>query len=294
MWKRSPVPFLKGKRPLVMAHRGDSAHVPENTLKAIQDAISYRVDVVETDLRVTKDDEVLFFHDAMVNRTTNGRGFVRSFSLAEIKKLDQGYSYKGPEKEDPHPFRGKGLQIQTIEDILSKFPKTKFNMDIKDRFAKAPDILARKLKELDAEDRVMVGSFHHKQLERFRLKTGAPTSASPIEVFMFRQKIRKWIRKNPTYNYYQEMPLDQEEILGKALPYFALQVPEKFFLLNIFRGSKFFSVSHMLDIAIHVWTVNDPGDMFRLLDWGVDGIFTDNPRLLSEIVEFKLKKMKKK
>ncbi|TET30197.1 MAG: glycerophosphodiester phosphodiesterase [Candidatus Heimdallarchaeota archaeon] len=294
MWKRSPVPFLKEKRPLVMAHRGDSAHVPENTLKAIQDAISYRVDVVETDLRVTKDDEVLFFHDAMVNRTTNGRGFVRSFSLAEIKKLDQGYSYKGPEKEDPHPFRGKGLQIQTIEDILSKFPKTKFNMDIKDRFAKAPDILARKLKELDAEDRVMVGSFHHKQLERFRLKTGAPTSASPIEVFMFRQKIRKWIRKNPTYNYYQEMPLDQEEILGKALPYFALQVPEKFFLLNIFRGSKFFSVSHMLDIAIHVWTVNDPGDMFRLLDWGVDGIFTDNPRLLSEIVEFKLKKMKKK
>ena len=294
MWKRSPVPFLKGKRPLVMAHRGDSAHVPENTLKAIQDAISYRVDVVETDLRVTKDDEVLFFHDAMVNRTTNGRGFVRSFSLTEIKKLDQGYSYKGPEKEDPHPFRGKGLQIQTIEDVLSKFPKTKFNMDIKDRFAKAPDILARKLKELDAEDRVMVGSFHHKQLERFRLKTGAPTSASPIEVFMFRQKIRKWIRKNPTYNYYQEMPLDQEEILGKALPYFALQVPEKFFLLNIFRGSKFFSVNHMLDIAIHVWTVNDPGDMFRLLDWGVDGIFTDNPRLLSEIVEFKLKKMKKK
>lgn len=294
MWKRSPVPFLKGKRPLVMAHRGDSANVPENTLKAIQDAISYRVDVVETDLRVTKDDEVLFFHDATVNRTTNGRGSVRSFTLAEIKKLDQGYSYKGPEKEDPHPFRGKGLQIQTLEDILSQFPKTKFNMDIKDRFAKAPDILARKLKELDAEDRVMVGSFHHKQLERFRLKTGAPTSASPIEVFVFRQKIRKWIRKNPTYNYYQEMPLDQEEILGKALPYFALQVPEKFFLLKIFRGSKFFSVSHMLDIAIHVWTVNDPGDMFRLLDWGVDGIFTDNPRLLSEIVEFKLKKMKKK
>ena len=54
MWKRSPVPFLKGKRPLVMAHRGDSEFVPENTLKAIQDAISYRVDVVETDLRVTK------------------------------------------------------------------------------------------------------------------------------------------------------------------------------------------------------------------------------------------------
>ncbi len=294
MWKRSPVPFLKGKRPLVMAHRGDSAYVPENTLKAIQDAISYRVDVVETDLRVTKDGEVLFFHDATVNRTTEGRGFVRSFTLEEIKKLDQGYRYKGPEKEDPFPFRGKGLQIQTLEDVLSQFPKTKFNMDIKDTFAKAPEILARKLKELDAEDRVMIGSFHHKQLQRFRLKTGAPTSASPIEILQFRQKVKHWIRKNPTYNYYQEMPLDQEVILEKAVPYFALQIPEKFFFLRTFKDSKFFSVSHMLNIAIHVWTVNDPGDMFRLLDWGVDGIFSDNPRLLSEIVEFKLKKMKKK
>jgi len=274
MWKRSPVPFLKGKRPLVMAHRGDSAHVPENTLKAIQDAISYRVDVVETDLRVTKDNEVLFFHDATVNRTTDGRGFVRSLTLEEIKKLDQGYRYKGLEKEDPYPFRGKGLQIQTLEDVLSKFPKTKFNMDIKDTFAKAPEILARKLKELDAEDRVMIGSFHHRQLQRFRLVTG--------------------VKNNPTYNYYQALPVDQEVILGKAVPYFALQIPEKFFFLKTFKGSEFFSVSHMLNIAIHVWTVNDPGDMFRLLDWGVDGIFSDNPRLLSEIVEFKLKKMKKK
>ncbi len=294
MWKRSPVPFLKGKRPLVMAHRGDSAYVPENTLKAIQDAISYRVDVVETDLRVTKDGEVLFFHDATVNRTTNGRGFVRSFTLEDIKKLDHGYHYKGPEKGDPYPFRGKGLQIQTLEDVLSQFPKTKFNLDIKDTFAKAPEILARKLKELDAEDRVMVGSFHHKQLRRFRLKTGTPTSASPIEVLQFRQKVNYWIRKNPTYNYFQEIPIDQEVILGKAVPYFALQIPEKFLFLKTFKESKFFSVSHMLSIAIHVWTVNDPGDMFRLLDWGADGIFSDNPRLLSEIVEFKLKKMKKK
>ena len=293
MWKSSPVPFLKGKRPLVMAHRGDSAHVPENTLKAIQDAISYRVDVVETDLRVTKDDEVLFFHDATVNRTTNGRGFVRSFALSEIKKLDQGYRYKGLESEDPYPFRGKGMQIQTIEDILSQFPKTKFNMDIKDTFANAPEILARKLKELDAEDRVMVGSFHHKQLERFRLRTGAPTSASPREVWKFRQKVNNWIKKHPTYNFLQPLPLDQEEILGEAVPYFALQIPEKYLFLRTFRDQKFFSVSHMLNIAVHVWTVNDPGDMFRLLDWDVDGIFTDNPRLLSEIIEFKLKKNKK-
>lgn len=276
-----------------MAHRGDSVNIPENSLQAYEDAFKLKVDVIETDLRVTKDDEIVFFHDATVNRTTNGRGTVKSYTLEELKKLDQGYHFKGVnELEGTYPFRGKGLKIQSLEEILTNYPKTKFNMDIKDRFSKAPEILARKIKELDSEDRVMVGSFHHMQLERFRLNSGAPTSASPIEVLRFRHKIREWIRKNKNFDYSQELKLEQEDILGEALPYFALQIPEKVIFLRAFKGPKFFSVSHMLDIAIHVWTVNDPGDMFRLLDWGVDGIFSDNPSILQEIVDFKFRKKK--
>ncbi|NHK32923.1 MAG: hypothetical protein FK730_16370, partial [Asgard group archaeon] len=186
--------------------------------------------------------------------------------------------------------RGKGLKIQSLEEILDNYPKIKFNMDIKDRDKKASEVLARKLKELDAEDRVMVGSFHHKQISRFREMSGAPTSASPIEVLNFRRKVREWIRKNKGFDYNQEVLLEQEIIMGKALPYFALQIPEKYLFIKSFRNYKFFKVSHMLSIAVHVWTINDPGDMFRLLDWGVDGIFTDKPKLLLEIVEFKLKK----
>ncbi|MHA1220655.1 MAG: glycerophosphodiester phosphodiesterase family protein, partial [Candidatus Heimdallarchaeota archaeon] len=127
-------------------------------------------------------------------------------------------------------------------------------------------------------------------LKRFRLNSGAPTSASPIEVFKLRYKVRKWIRKNEGFDYTQKHKLDQEEVLGEALPYFALQIPEKFFFLRTFRGPKFFNVCHMLDVAVHVWTVNDPGDMFRLLDWGVDGIFSDTPKMLLDIVKFKSKR----
>lgn len=291
MWKRTPVPFLKGKRPLVMAHRGDSFNVPENTLPAYEDAFKLKVDVIETDLRITKDDEIVFFHDAKVNRTTDGKGTVKSFTLQELKKLDQGYRFEGVnELEGTFPYRGKGLKIQSLEEILDNYPKIKFNMDIKDRDKKASEVLARKLKELDAEDRVMVGSFHHKQISRFREMSGAPTSASPIEVLNFRRKVREWIRKNKGFDYNQEVLLEQEIIMGKALPYFALQIPEKYLFIKSFRNYKFFKVSHMLSIAVHVWTINDPGDMFRLLDWGVDGIFTDKPKLLLEIVEFKLKK----
>ena len=290
MWKRSPVPFLQGKGPLVMAHRGDSANIPENTLQAFQDAYDLGVDVIETDLRITKDEQVVFFHDRTVNRTTNGRGAVKSYTLRELKKLDQGYRYRGVgELKGTYPFRGQGFQIQSLDEILTRFPDMRFNMDIKDRDPKAPEILAHKLRELDVEHRVMVGSFHDKQIKSFRLQSGAPTSASTQEVWHFRQSVRKWLKENPNLIYSDDTKLEQEEILGEPVLYFALQIPEKVSFLKVFNGSKFIQIAHLLDIAVHVWTVNDPGDMFRLLDWGVDGIFSDNPKILQEIVRFKFR-----
>jgi len=274
-----------------MAHRGDSANIPENTFQAYKDAFDLNVDVIETDLRITKDNEFIFFHDARVNRTTNGNGFVRSFTLNELKKLDQGYRFRTEETpKGKYLFRDMGFKIQSLEEILTKFPKMKFNMDIKDRIPSAPKILAEKLNVLDADHRVMIGSFHHKQLERFRLLSGAPTSASPIEVWNFRQKVIKWLKQNPTFNFESEIKLEQEEIMGDALPYFALQIPERFAFIKILAGKKFVTICHMLDIAVHIWTVNDPGDMFRLLDWGIDGIFSDDPKMLLDIVEFKFRK----
>jgi len=293
MWRRSPVPFLKGKKPLVMAHRGDSVNIPENSLQAYQDAYDLKVDVIETDLRMTKCENIIFFHDAKVDRTTNGKGFVKSHYLDYIKKLDQGYHFKGyGDLEGSYPFRGKGLQIQTLEENFVLFPDMRFNLDIKDNDPKAAEVLARKLKELDAEDRVMVGSFHQKIIKKFRECSAAPTSAGPIEVLRFRDHISKWLKKNKNFKIIEDSRLEQEIALGEPLPYFALQIPEKFFFIKTFQGPTFFQVSHMLDIAIHVWTINDPGDMFRLLDWGVDGIFSDNPKLLQEIVEFKFRNKK--
>ncbi len=288
MWRKSPVPFLKGKRPLVMAHRGDSANTPENSLRAYEDAYKLKVDVIETDLRITRDDEIVFFHDARVDRTTNGKGTVKSLTLRELKKLDMGYRFKGVgELEGSYPFRGKGLQIQTLEEVLTRFPDMKFNMDIKDTLSRAPTVLARKIKELNAEDRVMIGSFHHKQLKGFRLQSGAPTSASPQEVWKFKRGVYRWFKKNKPFTFSDDLVLEQEEVVGEPLPYFALQIPEKIFGMRIFYGPEFFKLCHLVEIAVHIWTVNEPGDMFRLLDWGVDGIFSDKPKMLLDIVNFK-------
>ncbi|MBD3189050.1 MAG: hypothetical protein GF308_00315 [Candidatus Heimdallarchaeota archaeon] len=285
MWKKSSLPFLRGTRPLVMAHRGDSAQFPENSLQAYQEAYDLNVDVIETDLRMTKDKQIIFFHDAKVDRTTNGKGFVKNYTLHELKKMDQGYWFSVVENEQEiYPFRGKGLKIQSLEEILNRFPDMRFNMDIKDRDSLVPQVLAKKLKQLNAEQRVMIGSFHQRQLQRFRKHSSAPTSAGPLEVWRFRKKINKTLKKHPTIINDQNEDL-QQKIFHHKLPFFALQIPLKVAFLNLIKTPSFIQLSQLCGIAIHIWTINNLNDMQRLLEWGVDGIFTDKPKILINLLE---------
>src|SRR6056297_952547 len=98
MWRRSPILFIKNSNPLVMAHRGDSANVPENTKIAFRDAAELDVDVIETDVHITADKKLVFFHDKKLERTTNGKGKITKKTLEELKSLDMGYKFD-PEDE---------------------------------------------------------------------------------------------------------------------------------------------------------------------------------------------------
>ena len=281
MWSASSLRFLKGSHPLVMAHRGNSAEVPENTMEAFEDAVQMGgVDVIETDVHLTKDGKFVFFHDKKVDRTTNGKGKVADFTLAELQALDAGYRFQ--DASGAFPFRGKGHAIQAVDTVLERFPDTRFNMDIKSKHPEAPRLLAETLSSLGVQDgeasRVMVGSFWQGQVERFRKVSGIPTSAGIKEVWRFRKRANKWARTR--------VPVDptQESVFGTTLPYHALQVCEKFAILRIINGPAFFTFAHALGIAVHVWTINDEPTMRRLLSWGADGIFTDNPALLVRVV----------
>jgi glycerophosphoryl diester phosphodiesterase len=284
MWQTSSIPFLKNSRPLIMAHRGDSANVPENTLQAFEDAYKLGVDCIETDVRLTKDNHFIFFHDSKIDRTTNQKGKVSDYTLAELKKMDAGYQFPGDE-QDPFPYRAKGLQVQTIDEIVPKFPNVRFNMDIKDRNPIAPQLLTEKLKELGVEDRVMVGSFHQSQIIKFRELSDVPTSAGIKEFFKFWRKSKKYIRSYPSIysNPSTGVKLSQEDVFGTKLPYFALQIPEKIIFLK-FVTPEFIKFAHLIEISVQVWTINERKDMQRLLDWGVDGIFTDKPKILMDIL----------
>jgi len=268
-----------------MAHRGDSAKVPENTLPAFQDAYNLKVDCIETDVRMTKDQQFVFLHDKKLNRTTNKSGLVEDFTLNQLQSFDAGYKFKIKEHgQTLFPYRGKGLKIEKIDDIVPQFPNVRFNMDIKTKHPDAPRLLAEKLKQLNMENRVIVASFHDIQIQQFRKCSSIPTSAAPKEVIHFRKIANQWVKNNKFPQdlgkiQYEEI---QKSIFGYVLPFKALQIPEKLIIRVI--TPYFVQFAHMVGIAIQVWTINKRAQMEKLLKWGVDGIFTDKPGLLLQVM----------
>jgi glycerophosphoryl diester phosphodiesterase len=270
-----------------MAHRGNSAEVPENTRAAFEDAAKLDgVDVIETDVHLTRDGNLVFFHDPVVERTTNGHGKIKDKTIAELKALDAGYNHV--DAEGSYPFRGKGYTIQTVDEILAAFPGQRFNIDIKSRDPRAPALLARKLVDLGIEDgpgsRVLVASFWDAQIRRFREASSMPTSAGTMEVVRHVWRVNKWAKKHSKVDIPREIA--QEDVLGKKVPYIAIQVPEKFWIVNVVSNGKWFvDVTQAMGIAVEVWTINEPDPMRRLLGWGVDGIFSDSPAKLVAVME---------
>jgi glycerophosphoryl diester phosphodiesterase len=253
-------------RPLVMAHRGESGNIPENTIAALGAAVELGVDVLESDVRLTKDDEIVLFHDDSLIRTTGEEGTVRSHTLDELLQFDFGHMFSTDDGRT-YPFRGKGLRIVTLREAFERFPDIIFNLDIKDDEQAAPMKLAQLIADMDRKQSVIVASFHNSQLEHFReLAPDVPTSAHPGEVrrFVFNTKFGV-----------PRIKIDETV-------YRAFQVPIKSGPLTVVT-EKFIKRAHERNVAVHVWTINDEATMNNLLDLGVDGIFTDQPALLKAV-----------
>ena len=264
MYLRSEIPFLRNERPLVMAHGGRSAFVPESSFQSFKEAYELKVDVLETDIRLTKDKVPVVFHDATLDRTTNGKGPIIDYTFEQLQEFDLGYWYQDPVTKK-YPFRNKEFRIISLNDMFEKFPDVRINMDIKDRVSYAPKVLLKTIIEADAESRSLVGSFHHKQLAKFRKlhnSVNIPTSASPVEVLRFLLHSLIFTKRN----------------------FVALQVPPNLSFLRIVTYRNILR-AHRKNLAVHVWTIKEKDKMLQLLDWGIDGIFTDNPDLLLEILE---------
>ncbi|MCP5056149.1 MAG: hypothetical protein GY937_05410 [bacterium] len=134
-------PYFALPRPLLFGHRGASGERPENTLPAFEHAVREGVAALETDVHLTRDGEVAVFHDALLERTTNGEGPIAELSLAELRELDAGYRFSADGGQS-FPFRGKGIQVPTLRETFDAFPDLRINVELK---GKTDDLIAATL-----------------------------------------------------------------------------------------------------------------------------------------------------
>ncbi|MFD2171670.1 glycerophosphodiester phosphodiesterase [Tumebacillus lipolyticus] len=260
-------PYLNLPRPMVLAHQGASAHAPSNTLEAFQLAIQMGADAFETDVHMTRDGHVVISHDDTIDRLTDGSGMIKYKTLAELREFDFGYRFT-PDGGKTFPFRGTGVTIPTLQDVLTEFPTIRINMDIKQSSPPMEAALVETIKACKAEDRVLVASFHSVTMKRFRKLASSriATGANTRDMVQFICYLQSGLHK------FYKPPVD------------AFQVPEKGYGVKVVTP-RMLKVAHDHGVKVHVWTINEEPDIRRLLEWGVDGICSDYPDRVVKVMK---------
>jgi len=244
--------------PRNIAHRGGSRLAPENTLPAFANAIATGADILELDVRRTADDVVVVLHDPTVDRTTDGVGDVGAMTFAELQQLDAGYQFT-PDGGASHPFRGMEIRVPTLQQILDAFPDAYFNIEIKDAVPTVAPVLAL-IQERGLADRVLVASIYDEI--QAKVRANAPdvlTSMTAPELLALSN-----LTAEDEASYVPRAPIAQ--------PPYVYVTPE------------LLAMAKRHHLVVHVWTVDDRETMVDFLDRGVDGIITNDPVLLHDVL----------
>ena len=250
--------------PHLFGHRGASAEAPENTRVAFERAWAAGVPYLEMDCHATLDGEIVILHDGLLDRTTDGEGPVRERRFAEVERLDAGYRFT-PDGGLTFPYRGQGVRIPRLEEILEGFPGARINLEIKAEEPPVTEEVIRILASARAEPRTLLAADKDGVLARVRkLDPGTAIGSSRGDVIAFFRAVA-------------EGTLDRHVPEGQAL-----QIPTTFMGQELITRESM-EAAHKVGLRVHVWTVNDPTEMARLLDQGVDGLMSDDPALLVRI-----------
>ena len=296
-------PFIveKGQLPMIAAHRGGGLCNPENTMLAFREAVkAYNVEIIESDLYLTKDGYLVYNHDDYIDETCNVNGdislnevkelckdeanrhYIKDMTLEELRKYNFGYYFK--DKSGERVYKGetdlasKGLQIATIDQLFEEFyqtnPELLFIVEIKDsgeRGFEACRILYETLQKYPAYmDRIVIGTFHDEIEAEMKSKypnimRGAPmgTAAKFIVTQMFKVNI-----------------FDNGDFA-------CLQIPTDYDVGITLKLDKetYVRRAHRRNIAVQYWTINDEETMRELIELGCDCIMTDDPLLLKSVLD---------
>src|SRR5919112_3910522 len=158
---------VRGGWPVNLAHRGASALAPENTIEAFRLAVEDGAGGLELDVHMTRDGHIVVIHDAAVDRTTNGSGAVSQMTFDELRTFDAGYDFS-PDGGPTRPYRGRGVRVPTLGEVLEAFPGVAVNIDLKDGPPGIQAAVLGVLRETKTWRRTLVVSTRHTPVKRFR------------------------------------------------------------------------------------------------------------------------------
>ncbi|MGW1257571.1 glycerophosphodiester phosphodiesterase [Streptomyces sp. NPDC002513] len=242
-------PYLDHPGPIAFAHRGGAAAGLENTAAQFRRAVAAGYRYIETDVHTTADGKLVAFHDPTLDRVTDGSGRIADLPWTEV-----------------HQARVAGTEpVPLFEELLEEFPEVRWNVDVKAEPGLLPllDLIGR----TNSWDRICVGSFSEARVARAQRLAGPRLATSYGTRGVLGLRLRSWGIPAP--------------VRGSAL---AAQVPRAQSGVPVV-DRRFVRTAHALGLQVHVWTINEPGDMHRLLDLGVDGIMTDHIDTLREVLE---------
>ncbi|MGH7770790.1 MAG: glycerophosphodiester phosphodiesterase [Candidatus Binatia bacterium] len=261
--------FFTEEKPRIFGHRGAMGETPENTLLSIQRALEDGAKFVELDVRGTKDGEVVIVHDATLGRTTNGRGRVSRTSLKDVKTLDAGFWFTA-DGGLSYPYRGLNIDIPTLDDLFLNLPEVKLIIEIKQARPSIVQKVIETVRQARKEEQVLLAtekdkvmSEIRKELQESRLPIATGFSYGEVAAFI------GWVRGGKRQTF---LPPGQ-----------ALQIPCEYGGMTLVSDETV-NAARDLGVEVFVWTVNDIQEMKRLLRLGVDGIITDYPSRLRDLI----------
>ena len=249
----------------MIAHRGGSLESPENTLLAFDHTMKISPHfILEMDIHLTKDEHLAVIHDDTVDRTTNGKGAVSEMTLEELQELDAGWQYQNDKGE--YIYRSQGVQIPSLRQVLERYPQQKMIVELKSLSTKAAQKFIDVIEEFKAFEHVAIASYSHQAISYIRSKRDWIFVATPTEIY------KSLILLNMFLEPIDSMPADIY-----CVPEISMFIPvlSKRLLKEMRRRDK----------PAFVWTINKEEDMRRFIDLGVDGIITDRPTTLFQLIE---------
>jgi glycerophosphoryl diester phosphodiesterase len=253
--------YFDSPRPHLFGHRGASGEAPENTLPAFERAVAQGVPYLEMDCHATADGEIVIHHDDGLERTTDAEGPIRARSFAELEKVDAGHRFS-PDGGSSFPFRGRGVRVPRLVEVLRAFPTARVNLEVKQAEPPIAEEVVRLVRRERAEHRLLLAAEEEPILAKLRALSPATALGSSLA------DVVEFVRAGA------EGRLSSFQPRGHAL-----QVPSHA-LGQALVTREFVERAHDRGLLVHVWTINDPAEMRHLLSLGVDGLMSDFPARL--------------